>query len=191
VRNAFKSPIANSKLVSNIAFLSFWQVPFGVPGPLTLTPSDKAVICKWIDNKLGEKAVRAQKLNKTTNLCEATHRTVLKSIPKSGCFPRNFEGRAHSALHSVSNGQHQSTMVLNAMTGACNDIDGPAARSRETLTAKIHYHKARKMSTPYKAQQKRLRVLKHRTKTNADVTSSYSAGCQDPEVQMDHAYKMI
>ena len=153
---------------------------------MKLTDADKALVLKWINNKIGEKAVRSQRLNKTTNRCEASHLTVTKSVPKSRCFRRNFDGRANSACHSMSTGQKLSMLIANERLGATNTTSGRAKLIK--MADKELYHKNRKRSIQYKKSAKRLRVIKYRAYSKP--STGYSTGCQDPIVEADHTYKM-
>ena len=152
-----------------------------------LTSSDKARILRLMDNKLGESAVRRQRLNKTTNRCEAANVTVLKSVPKSRTFRRNFHARANSACHSLSLGQCRSTANANDYLGASNSSEAKAHSARLVMQGREQYHRIRKKSNDYKAGSKRHRVLHHRCQVK-DAKHSYATGCQDPVVKQEHSY---
>ena len=167
------------------------QVPFGLPDNnyVDLTKADHTLIEKWVRNKLGEKAVRSQRQNKTTNRSEASHLTTLKSVPKSRTYVRNFVGRANSACHSMSVGQAKSSLSVNEKLRAGNINSGPAYHTRLTMMTRETYHKDRNKSARRKSLRKRLRVIKHRGRSCKSNTG-YSPGCQDPVVQHDHGYKL-
>ena len=166
-----------------------FQIPHGLPGGkyVKLTSSDKARILRIMDNKLGESAVRRQRLNKTTNRCEAANVTVLKSVPKSRTFRRNFHARANSACHSLSLGQCRSTANANDYLGASNSSEAKAHSARLVMQGREQYHRIRKKSNGYKAGSKRHRVLHHRCQAK-DAKHSYATGCQDPVVKQEHSY---
>lgn len=167
------------------------QKPCGLKEYVQLTAADSSLISKWIDNKIGASAVTAQRLNRTTNKCEASHLTVLKSLPKSRNYRRNFKGRANSACHSLSIGKTKSVIVANRFLKAKNTSSGRAHIARMKILQRDKYHIQRKKSKAYKASQKRHRVLSKRCRINPSTRStSYSTGCQDPVVQGDHAYDM-
>jgi hypothetical protein len=167
------------------------QVPFGLPDEkyVKLTNADRLILDRWIRNKLGNNAVRSQKHNASTNRCEASHLTTLKSVPKSRTYARNFNGRANSACHSMSLGQAKSSLLVNERLWARNTDSGPAYRTRQAMMKREMYHKFRNKSEKHKSLRKRLRVLEHRGRARKSE-SGYSPGCQDPTVQQDHAYDM-
>lgn len=153
--------------------------------------SDRATLLRRIDNKLGEKAVRRQKYNLTTNRCEAAHVTILKSVPKRHAFAKTFKGRAHSACHSISVGETVSQIIANKLLGAPNTTCGKVYRNRLGLIKREIYYRDRRRSKSYKEGVKRLRVLKKRACYHPSGNSgSYSTGCNDPVVNLDHPYDM-
>ena len=174
-----------------LLFLLVFQVPFGLPDRkyVTLTTADKALILKWINNKLGANAVKSQRLNKTTNRCESSNVTILKSVPKNRTFTRNFAARANSACHSISLGQSKSSVKANTFLGASNSETSKAHFARIRMAAREEYQKMRKRSDKYKAMRKRLRVLHQRCHAN-NARHSYSTGCQDPAVRQEHSYDL-
>jgi hypothetical protein len=165
------------------------QPPPGLPRRtyVNLTQVEEAAISRVMDNKLGEAAIMRQKRNLTTNRCEATHLTVLKSVPKSRVFRRNFKGRAHSAIHSSSLGLTQSVLHANALLGAANDKCSPANRTRIQEIKRDIYNKERKRSLKYRVLKKHCKDRKLKFQ-NCSKTSGYSPGCQDPVVCGEHEY---
>ena len=152
----------------------------------TSSQAGKAILEKWIRNKLGREAVLGQQFNKTTNRCESSHLTTFKSVPKCRTFKRNFTGRVHSATHSMTFGEMKSTLKLNALLGAKNIF----LQSRLPLKKVEERQKARKKSIHYIRRRKRLRVLMKRLMDCKEKKNSYSPGCDDPVVRTDHSYQM-
>ena len=61
---------------------------------------------KWkrIEYRIGDETVQLTRLNTNTQKVEGTNRAIKPSLPKDKTFSRNFQSRAHSALHFVNNG---------------------------------------------------------------------------------------
>lgn len=167
------------------------QLPPGLPNNsyLTLSVSDKTTIGRILTNKLGERAVEGQIRNKTTNRCESTHLSVLKSVPKNRTYRRNFRGRAHSAINSVSLGETNSICQANERLGASCSLTSPASRARKAEVRREKKNIERKRSRNFKVlkricQQKKRRI--HMQIQNAE--HGYATGCQDPVVRDEHSY---
>ena len=153
---------------------------------MKLTKSDSQILEKWIDNKLGKKAVRGQKHNLTTNRSEASHLTVLKGSPKCRNHTRNFSGRAKSAVHSMSMGVMQSVTAANSILGADNATECPASRDRDYLRRREWYQKVRKKSLSYRISRF---AASRRDRHNRQVKyRGYQSGVQDPVVRLEHSY---
>ncbi len=155
---------------------------------MKLTKSDTVLIEKWIDNKLGETAIRGQKDNLTTNRSEASHLTVLKGSPKCRNRLRNFGGRAMSAVHSMSLGVIDSVMSANTYLGADNIQDCPASFTRGRLRQREQYHKDRRRSLKYKKLKFTSTARARRVRFAQSGHPGYSTGVQHPVVRHDHAY---
>lgn len=140
-----------------------------------------------MENKLGANAVYGQRSNITTNRCEGSHLTILKSVPKNRTYRRNFAGRAHSANHSISIGETQSVVAANKYLGAKNSCSSPANESRRREIVKEWYHKIRKRSLRFKTA-KRLCAKRKQRLHGRTINTGYATGCQDPIVRIDHAY---
>ena len=101
-----------------------------------MSNSDQAVIEKWIDNKhdkLGPVAMKGQKNNMTTNRSKSSRLTILRGSPRCRSRPRNYSGRARSAVHSMSLGVIDYVLVANAHLGADNIRDCPTNCTRGRL----------------------------------------------------------
>ena len=131
-----------------LVFLLSFQVTSGQK--IEWSEEDKRSILRRIDNKLGERAVRSQRLNRTTNKCESAHGTVLKSLPKRHAWSRTFKGRVNSGVHSMCVGQTKSEIITNELLGAGNTKHGRAYECRLRLIRKEIYHRDRKRSNVYK-----------------------------------------
>ena len=70
-----------------------------------LQPSDdsRALIRKCVEYRLSQGMLEKTKLNSNTQKCEASNRSMRRSLPKNNTFIRNFPGRAHSAAHNLVN----------------------------------------------------------------------------------------
>ncbi len=170
------------------------KVPPGLPNRsyVNLTASEEALINKVMDNKLGKTAVLRQRYNLTTNRCESTHLTVLKSVPKSRVYRRNFQGRANSAIHTSSVGLVESILRANSSFGASTDSHAPANKIRKTEIKRECYHKARKQSKHYRVSKKQGLYRKQMfANTHMQSGVGYSTGCSDPIVSKDHTYHKI
>ena len=155
---------------------------------MQLTKADQTIIERWIDNKLGPEAIRGQRANLTTNRCEASHLTVLTGFPKCRNRLRNYDGRAKSAVHSMSVGRTESVTSANRILGATNIENCPANQTRQQLRAREKYHKDRKRSLPYRAAKYASVARCRRMKQNYNSATGYSTGIQDPVVRHDHHY---
>ena len=168
--------------------MSTLQPPPGLPNRsyVRLTKSDRILIERWIDNKLGPVSVKGQRNNITTNRSECSHLTVLKGSPKCRNRRRNFCGRAKSAIHSMSIGAIDSVIMANSILGAANDKDSPANRTRGQLRDREIYHKKRRKSLPYRTAK--FTACRRRRQQRHFSASGYSSGVQDPVVRHDYGY---
>lgn len=171
-------------------FVSFscLQPPAGLPRKsyVSLTSEEEVVIERILDNKLGEEAVEGQRSNLTTNRCEGSHLTILKSVPKSRVYRRNFAGRAHSANHSISVGETESVVQANRHLGAGNASSSPANRARKRQIEIQNYNKERKQSARFRMLKRACAERKKRFQISTNT--GYSPGCDDPVVCCDHPY---
>ena len=167
------------------------QPPPGLPQQryLKLTKNDALTIEKWLTNKLGEVAIRGQRHNLTTNRCEASHLTVLKSNPKCRNHPRNFSARSKSAAHSMSLGVVDSVIIANKALSVENSPDCPADVSREQLRQKEKYYKRWRQSKQYKKAKAERKARSRRIRERYSTTG-YSKGVQDPVARHDHGYNV-
>lgn len=80
--------------------------------------------------RLSETMLEKTKLNSNSQKVECTNRVLRRSIPTNVTYPRNFDGRAHSAIHSINNGAGESlTKLLHR--GGCTVPGG--SRVAQTL----------------------------------------------------------
>ena len=155
---------------------------------MQLSKLDKEKISRVIDNKLGPNAVEGQIRNKTTNQCESSHLTVLKSVPKSRTYRRNFRGRAHSAVNSISIGETKSVDQANRYLGAGCSASSPANKSRERNLQNELRIKQRKQSYGFKISKRISNLKKRRIHMQTKNNQGYATGCQDPVVRGEHSY---
>lgn len=73
------------------------------------------------------------RLGTNTQKVEATNRTIRRSLPKNVTYTRNFEGRAHAAIHSINNGPGQSINNLCLKLGTPIPQGTKAAMSLKSL----------------------------------------------------------
>ena len=65
-----------------------------------------------IDFRFGPSILEKTKLNSNTQKVESVNHVIRRSLPKNVTYPRNFSGRAHSAIFSSNNGPGESIVRL-------------------------------------------------------------------------------
>jgi hypothetical protein len=153
----------------------------------SLSDSDKSKLSTCMDRKLGENAVDSQRHNATTNRCEASHRTTQRSLPKNNTFARNFNGRAHSAMHSMSLGHVKSTVVANEQFGVANASQSPAFKALKQQHKQFQYFQERRKSHQYKLAKAHARLKSLRRRAVFD-DFGHTSGCLNPALQSEHSY---
>ena len=128
-----------------------------------LTKTFKINIKKWdheqtlmevIEYRLGDDTISLTRLNTNTQKVEGTNRAIKRSLPKDKTFSRNFEARAHSALHSVNNGPGNSLRKLCLAAGCTIPSgSGPDLQLR-SLQLESEQKKKREMSIAFKIKRK-------------------------------------
>ena len=101
----------NDNWLSNSIFLS---TSFQIN--VRINESEK-VLMEVIEYRLADNIVNLTRLNTNSQKVEGTNRAIKRSLPKDKTFSRNFESRAHSALHSVNNGPGNSLRKLCSAAG--------------------------------------------------------------------------
>ena len=177
----------NHNMIFCFFMIVYSQPPSGLPENMRPNRGDIIAIERWLDNKLGEVAIRGQKDNITTNRCEAAHLTVGKSVPKSRNHRRNFGWRSRSAAHSMSLGVVDSVLVANSALGVENNPYCPANLSRRQLRNRSKYHKQRRKSLPYRKAKIMIKARARRIRQHYNG-SGYSTGVNHPVVRHDHLY---
>lgn len=152
-----------------------------------LSKADEARLLLCMDKKLGPQAVENQRLNLNTNRCEASHRTVQRSLPKSKTFIRTFKGRVHSAMHSMSLGHVRSIIIANKKLGVENNTTSWAFRSLKMLHKRQSYQKFRSTSRNLKKMKMRKRIHIERQKANYE-DFRHGPGCYNSDVECEHNY---
>lgn len=151
---------------------------------LVLSEKDKCVMLKLLEYKLCPDMVLRQRDLLNTNKSEATHLRVFKSLPKSNTWVRNYEGRAHSAIHSASGGMTKSLREINEIMGV------PMNPQSDIVLQKIDQRDAYlagcKKSHRYKVRRKYVSQRKEHLK--CAYSAGYKSGMMHPTVRKDHDY---
>jgi hypothetical protein len=122
---------------------------------------NQEVLTQCIEYRLGQPILEKTRLNTNSQKCEATNRSVRRSLPKNTLFGRNFPGRAHSAIHSVNNGPGDSIKKLCLRAG-CPIPSGSKVAQR--------LQKEQQLSEKYK---ERARSITAKTKRIARANKLY------------------
>ena len=115
---------------------------------ITCTDDDINLLHQCIDYRLGPKMLGKTRLGTNTQKVEATNRSLRRSLPKNVTFSRNFEGRAHAAIHSVNNGPGASIHKLTSKLGA------PISAGTKVAKGLLGVQKLRKQQSDYHKSDK-------------------------------------
>lgn len=107
---------------------------------------DIAKLRELLQLRFGRKAVLATQKNSTQNKCEAVNRGLTKSAPKCLTFKRNYDGRIHSAVHSVNNSPGASTVMLAEELAAPYPPKSAAVKALLKIDEERSYHQQLKKS---------------------------------------------
>jgi hypothetical protein len=119
------------------------------------TEEDKQKLCKILGLRFNRAAVNRTSKNRSQNKCEAANRGLTKAAPKNITFARNYEGRIHSAVHTMNHSLGKSTVILAEKVGAAYPCKSPALKSLASLDRAIDYHRQyKKTATARTARQK-------------------------------------
>lgn len=130
-----------------------------------------------IGMRLGPAALTKTITNTNQNKCEAANRGVKKAVPSHLTFRRNYEGRVHSAVHSMNNGPGTSTALLCREMGCPVSGKSTVMRNLIKLDATKIYNSKRKRSTGYKLSRRTARMERYKAydeKQNED--NGYQSG---------------
>jgi hypothetical protein len=94
------------------------NVKLSCPAFNIATPSDIRKMQKIVNYKMSKESIKNQKYGLSTNKVEALHLRTLKVAPKTKLFIRNFDARAHSAMHNHSMGTAGSLRLACVVMGA-------------------------------------------------------------------------
>ena len=115
---------------------------------------NEETLADCIGYRLGDDILQKTKLNLNSQKVEATNRAIRMCLPKNVTFPRNFSGRAHSAIHSVNNGTGDSICKLCAAAGCPITQGGGAERSLRAAQLRAEKKKKREQSLASKLKRK-------------------------------------
>ena len=90
---------------------------------LKMKPGCEKTVRDCINYRLGPSIVELTKLNSNSQKVESLNNVIRHSLPKNVTYPRNFSGRAHSAVFKCNNGPGESLLRLCEASGcpiACN-----------------------------------------------------------------------
>ena len=124
-----------------------------------LQPSDdsRALIRKCVEYRLSQGMLEKTKLNSNTQKCEASNRSMRRSLPKNNTFIRIFPGRAHSAAHNINHGPGESIFKLCKLVGSPISPGTRVARTLNGYQKMYESDKKRKKTKTYKDSRCRKR----------------------------------
>lgn len=151
---------------------------------LNLSEKDIITLGGVLDYKLGPEMVLRQRDMLNTNKSEATHLRVFKSLPKSNTWLRNYEGRAHSAIHSATRGTAKSLIEINEAAGvSTNDKCRSVLNEIDRKTVyRVKYTKTTR------AKASRMQNSRRKCRMKCAYSVGYKTGMMHPQVRKDHAY---
>ena len=117
------------------------------------------VMEKCIMYRLSEERFHMTRLNSNSQKVESVNRSLRRSVPTNVTYSRNFDGRSHSAVHSVNNGPGESMTLLMEMEGCPVPPGGRLAKALKRDQQNYTYNKCY-----FKTKQAKLKRLKQRTK---------------------------
>eukprot|EP00058_Branchiostoma_floridae_P001956 XP_002587444.1 hypothetical protein BRAFLDRAFT_100126 [Branchiostoma floridae] len=124
------------------------EIPGG--GNLALSETDRVTLQELVDYRLHPEAVKRQRKTMNTNRAEAFHNRVLKAVPKSMTFKRNYAGRVHVAGLAHSLGSAAAINFVNEYQGASHPHGSPGLAALEAIDEEEAYQRKRKQSIKYK-----------------------------------------
>lgn len=158
---------------------------------LNCTEEDINLLYQCIEFRLGPKTLGKTRLATNTQKVEATNRAIRRSLPKNVTYTRNFEGRAHAAIHSVNNGPGQSIYKLCKKIGTPIVPGSRVSKSlhavQKTREQQRMYHKSEKAKSARCKKRQYVYKLYDETKAN----ENYKKGKMCPKIKKlkcDHSY---
>lgn len=162
-----------------------------------LQPSDvsRALIRKCVEYRLSQGMLEKTKLNSNTQKCEASNRSMRRSLPKNNTFIRNFPGRAHSAAHNINHGPGESIFKLCKLVGSPISPGSRVARTLNGFQKIYKSHKKRKMTKSYKDSRCRKRralfALYEKQQEEAKYQKNMLLPVQPEKFRADHTYTTL
>lgn len=151
---------------------------------LLLSEKDTIVLAELLEYKLSPTMIMRQRDLLNTNKSEATHLRVFKSLPKSNTWLRNYEGRAHSAIHSATLGAAQSLREINKVIGA------PMNAKTDKILDKIdkRHRYLEDLRKTAKSKSHRKQNTRRKSHMKCAYNAGYKSGMMHPGVRNDHGY---
>ena len=134
--------------------------PYLPPGfKIEYRESNFNVLEKCIMYRLSEERFHMTRLNSNSQKVESVNRSLRRSVPTNVTYSRNFDGRSHSAVHSVNNGPGESMTLLMEMEGCPVPPGSRLAKALKTDQKSYTYNK-----NYFKTRQAKVKRLARRTK---------------------------
>ncbi|CAG2245498.1 unnamed protein product [Mytilus edulis] len=114
-------------------------------------------IRKCVLYRLSPSALKKTRLNLNTQKVEGFNRSLRRSLPKNVTYTKNFEGRVHSAIHSVNLGPGESLLVICKQLGAEISPGSAAEKELKAIQKTDRMQKAYKKSMKYKKERSNTR----------------------------------
>ena len=126
------------------------------------TPEIESKIRECVNRRLGPNVLDKTILNSNTQKTEGVNRIIRRSLPRFTTFKRNFQCRAHSAVHVANLGPGESTVKLAKHLGSPVVPGSRVAKSLQNRQTCHEQDKLWKKSDRYKKTryQKRCRMFK-------------------------------
>ena len=125
---------------------------------ISLNTETEKILRECINFRLGPTMLEKTKFNSNTQKVESVNNVIRRSLPKNVTYPRNFSGRAHSAIFSSNNGPGESIARLCNATGCSvppNSRVSAALLNEQRISEK---EKERKGSSRRKLKRKMRRI---------------------------------
>lgn len=151
-----------------------------------MTSSDEEMFEKVVNYKLSEVMTKRQIHNMNTNSCEAFHKKIFRSVPKSNTFSRNVYGRVGAQIITSSLGRDKGSRRTCSAVKAPLSVSGPGEKSLKQLSSEDAYDKERRKLP----KTKRRRKMKERQNKSLSKThgSLYKTDHLHPNMSKEHSY---
>lgn len=154
---------------------------------------DEDYLQQVVDYRLDRHVLDKTALNTNTQKVEGVNRSHRRSNPKNVTFSKNFEARAHCAVHSVNNGDGESIAKLCDKVGAGIKPNTRVARQLRSMQRAEKQQKEYKKSP--KAKKSRTDSARKKYKLHETVrkepklkSETYAKGMRNPKLKLDHSY---